>query len=149
MSYKEPAVYLYQKNNAAYTTGVTPSLIPVIIGGGASQFKKTEAIKRGSAAYDILPSTAVASIATVGDTEGALDYVAITDFTFTPGSNRITWVTGKKHPDLGDVFYVTYNANAEPDQFEARLCSSYENDVLPFYGPEFKAEDSTICPVSL
>jgi len=220
--YREPAVRLRQKLNPEYVLGSSPNLIPVIMGSGATQFKKTQAMKRGSDLYDVLPSDAVVSMLTVGNSSGVADYSSSNDFTkVTPnilhwgklatsgtvvsatdttvvlattdsavddfyndkkivivngvgaGQTRVItnyvgstkaatvvawtvnpdatseyeiWTNSVKEPEMGDVYYVTYVAGPESDQYEPKFVSSPE-EVEELYGPELKYENGLINPV--
>lgn len=149
--YREPGVYLEVKNNQRYVNSSTiPALIPIIMGSGASKLVKTVSIKRAlSGQDDILPSTDVLSIKSVGYSSTVNKWVATTDYTFVADSNKITWVADKG-PTPGTNYYITYVAAVESTQFEPRLCASV-NDVVSFFGPDIQeAESNTpVCPVSL
>lgn len=146
MSYKEPGVYLWQKNNPKYISGSTPSLIPVIMGSGATKFKKSAIITRGNTDSENLPSTTVVEILSIGDLSGASDYIKTTDFTVE--NNIISWVEAGKSPSEGSSYYVEYVAGPESDQYIPRLVFSLQ-ELRDAYGSEFKYEDDTLNPIFL
>lgn len=146
MSYKEPGVYLWQKNNPKYITGSTPSLIPVIMGSGATKFKKSAIITRGNTASENLPSTTVSEVLSIGNLKGSSDYVATTDYTIE--NNVISWVVDGSSPPEGSSYYVEYAAGPETDQYDPKLIFSLQ-ELRDIYGDVFKYEDDTINPVFL
>jgi len=163
MAYREPGVYL-EVQNTARTGPLIPgevSMIPLVIGTGASKLRETVAIVRAeSGDTDIFPFTSVASIAYIGSSkrgiisewipfeEGADPDPDTGNYTFVADSNEITWNSGG--PEAGSTYYVTLVYNVEDSQFEPKLCRTIA-DVTSLFGPEVQENESgyPLSPVSL
>ncbi len=147
MLYKEPGPYLYLENNPKYNTGVTPSLIPVILGEGLDNLTKTVSIVRSSETYDLLPFSNVVSIDKVGNLKDSEDYVISTDYTLHTDGDKIDWSPAGEEPAVGDTYYVTLTYTPGNDHYEPKLMSS-KDQVEETYGPDVD-ESGAINKVSL
>jgi hypothetical protein len=146
MAYKEPGPYLELVNSSKFATGNTPSLVPLIMGGGASILEKTVVITRAATGeIDYLPNEAQLIIA-VGNTTRKPTYFQtagedVKDFTHTEGDDFITWETDTENkPVAGDDYYVTYTYEVGEGQYEPKVVFT-ETDVENYFGPEFKEHE--------
>ena len=143
MAYLEPGVYSKTISNRPLTGAGGPSLIPLVVGAGALEMRRTEVIVRGSETSDTLPVPAK-SIISVGYTSKKADFTAETDYTFSgENSNVITWKTGEGAvPAKGESYSVTYTYEVPAEQYLPRLVSDVET-LETIYGPDLK-EDGEI-----
>lgn len=142
MAYREPGVYLKMENSGKYAAAASTALIPLIIGSGATVFKRTVAITRSDSLSDILPNSQVVNIISVGSSDKIKTWNSPTDYTFeTP--NKINWVSGAG-PEAGETYYVTYTYKAEDTQYAPKICTTI-SDVETYFGGDFKEyEDGSI-----
>lgn len=157
MAYKEPGVYLEVINNPRGATITGIQMVPTVIGSGAKKLKNTVAITRASSGQvDTVPFTSLVSIEHIGTSKsGASTWVLTTDplipqdYTFTVGSNVITWETGKG-PAAGATYYITAVYDVEATQYEPKVAYVLK-DVIDNYGPDIQENETStpICPISL
>ena len=123
MAYLEPGVYSKTISNRALTGSGGPSLIPLVIGSGALEMRRTEVIVRGTGDTDTLPVPATAIIS-VGYTSKKADFTASTDYTFSDSqATTITWKTSGAKPSQGESYSVTYTYRVPEEQYLPRLIS--------------------------
>ena len=137
MAYLEPGVYSKTISNRPLAGAGGPSLIPLVIGSGASEMRRTEVIVRGSGDTDTLPVPATAIIS-VGYTSKKADFTADTDYTFSKGeASTLTWKSGGTKPQQGESYSVTYTYKVSADQYLPRLISSADA-LEEIYGSDLK-----------
>lgn len=147
MAYKEPGAYLRLVTSNKYATGTAPTLIPLIIGGGAQILKRTDVITRANTGdKDLLPREAE-KILSIGVTSRKPTFTEkkgvdnTGDYTFATGTNEIMWDnTTENKPAAGDNYYVTYTYKVGDEQYEPKLVFS-DDDIERYYGPEFKENE--------
>ena len=142
MAYLEPGVYSKTISARPLTGTGGPSLIPLVIGSGALEMRRTEVIVRGSGDTDTLPVAATAIIS-VGYTSKKADFTAETDYTFTDSAaTTLTWQSSGSKPNTGESYSVTYTYRVPAEQYLPRLISDAET-LESIYGSDLK-EDGTI-----
>lgn len=147
MAYLEPGVYSKTISNRPLTGAGGPSLIPLVIGSGASEMRRTEVIVRGSGDTDTLPVPAT-EIISVGYTSKKADFTADTDYTFSKGeASTLDWSSGANKPTQGESYSVTYKYKVSADQYLPRLISSVDT-LEEIYGSDLK-EDGKVNNLAL
>lgn len=140
MSYLEPGVYSKTISTRPNTGAGGPSLIPLVIGTGASVMVRTEAIVRGTGTSDTLPVTAN-EIKVVGYSNGKADFAKGTDYELDSSSkNKINWLVGQRAPAAGESYLVTFTYTVGEDQYTPKLISSI-NELKEYYGSDLKTEE--------
>lgn len=139
MAYLEPGVYSKTISNRALTGSGGPSLIPLVIGSGALEMRRTEVIVRGTGDTDTLPVPATAIIS-VGYTSKKADFTASTDYTFSDSqATTITWKTSGAKPSQGESYSVTYTYRVPEEQYLPRLISDVAT-LEEIYGSDLKED---------
>lgn len=142
MAYLEPGVYSKTISNRPLAGAGGPSLIPLVIGSGALEMRRTEVIVRGSGDADTLPVPATAIIS-VGYTSKKADFTADTDYTFEDSSaSTLTWKAEGSKPEEGESYSVTYTYAVPAEQYLPRLISDVQT-LESIYGSDIK-EDGEI-----
>lgn len=138
MAYLEPGVYSKTISNRPLTGAGGPSLIPLVIGSGALEMRRTEVIVRGTGNTDTLPVPAK-SIISIGYTSKKADFTASTDYTFTDSqATTITW-SGASKPAEGESYSVTYTYAVSDEQYLPRLIADVET-LETIYGSDLKED---------
>ena len=139
MAYLEPGVYSKTISNRPLTVAGGPSLIPLVIGSGALEMRRTEVLVRGSVDTDTLPVPAT-EIISVWYTSKKADFTADTDYTFSKGeASTLNWSSGTAKPTQGESYSVTYKYKVSADQYLPRLISSADT-LEEIYGPDLKED---------
>lgn len=128
MAYLEPGVYSKTVSKRPLTGNQGPSILPLIIGTGATELRATEVIIRGSENFDTLPLKA-AQIISVGYTTKRADFTAGTDYELdSDNPTRINWLQEEeaKAPAENETYTVTYTYNVSDDQYLPYVASSRE-----------------------
>lgn len=139
MAYLEPGVYSQTISARPNTGSGAPSLIPLIIGTGATVMKVTEVITRGSEDYDTLPCKAV-DILAVGYTSKRQDFTKDTDYELdTMNKDHIKWKELGTAPKQGESYSVTYTYEVGDDQFTPKFITSY-SQLETYYGSDITVD---------
>lgn len=139
MAYLEPGVYSKTISNRPLTGAGGPSLIPLVVGSGALEMRRTEVIVKGSGDSDTLPVPAT-KIISVGYTSKKADFTASTDYTFEEGEpSTIKWEVSGSKPEQGESYSVTYTYKVPAEQYLPRLISDVET-LETIYGSDLKED---------
>lgn len=142
MAYVEPGVYSRNVSARPNTGAGGPSLIPLVIGTGASVLQLTEVIRRTSGDSDVLP-IAAKSILSVGYTSKKADFTEETDYALDAiDKTKLTWKTedGAKSPLEGETYSVTFTYDVPEDQYIPRLISEL-GDLEAIYGNDITTDN--------
>lgn len=137
MAYLEPGVYSRMLSSRPLVGTGGPSLLPLVIGTGATEMRATEVLIRGSEEFDTLPLEA-SQIISIGYTNKRADFVSGTDYELdSDDSKKIKWLTSEdesKAPKEGESYVVTYTYNVSKGQYRPRYVTSEQ--LEDYYGPD-------------
>lgn len=140
MAYLEPGAYSKTQSSRPNTGAGSPSLIPLVIGTGATIMVTSEVITRSAEESDALPMKAKA-IKSIGYTSSKEDFVASTDYELSEDGLKITWKTDGEAPKLGEEYIVKFSYEVGDDQYTPKLISEL-SELKQYFGGDLKTEEA-------
>lgn len=139
MAYREPGTYSEIVSKQTSESVDRALLMPLIIGTGATEMRRTEIITRGSGESDTLPTSAK-TIISVGYSSKRTDFTQTTDYELDgEDTTKIKWV-GDNKPLEGETYAVTYTYNVTDDQYLPKLVTAQTLETI--YGSDIKEDGS-------
>lgn len=137
-TYREPGVYSEIVSKRKAEAQGRPLLMPMIIGSGATEMRRTEVITRGSEEYDVLP-TAAKTIISVGYSTKKADFSATTDYQLDEvDKTHLKWVSEGNAPLVGESYSVTYTYMVTADQYLPKVITA--DTLEAAYGKDLKED---------
>lgn len=140
MTYREPGTYSEIVSKQTNESVDRALLMPLVIGTGATEMRRTEIITRGTGTTDTLPTSAKA-IVSIGYSSKRTDFEQATDYKLNEDdSTKIEWLTEGNKPLEGETYAVTYTYNVTEDQYLPKLVTS--QTLQSIYGSDVKEDGS-------
>ena len=140
MTYREPGTYSEIVSKQTNESVDRALLMPLVIGTGATEMRRTEIITRGTGTTDTLPTSAKA-IVSIGYSSKRTDFEQATDYKLNEDdSTKIEWLTEGNKSFEGEIYAVTYTYNVTEDQYLPKLVTS--QTLQSIYGSDVKEDGS-------